>query len=155
MPMPMSHRSLFPVAVAALILGACAAAMPGYSPPPFKEKKTSKLPQSSGEMADGRYELSETEKQRDCKHIRGSIEIAIARLKDPAFRVEPSQLSSTLQSGSATLSGGSARGSDRQAEYARERARLDAYNRLLASKNCKTVDIEAELAKPPEPPKRY
>jgi len=150
----MSAHTLL-AAAAALCLGACAAAMPGYTPPPFKEKKT-QLPQSSGEMGtDGRYQLSDTEKQRDCKHILGSMQIAIARLKDPAFRVEPSLLSSTLQSGNATVMGGSGRGSDRQAEYDRERARLDAYNRLLASKNCKTVDIDAELAKPPEAPKRY
>src|SRR5215813_12057498 len=99
MPMPMSHGSLFPVAAAALILGACAAAMPGYSPPPFKEKKTSKLPQSSGEMADGRYELSETEKQRDCKHVRGSIEFAVAPITDPSFRLLRPQVSGAKQSG--------------------------------------------------------
>jgi hypothetical protein len=61
-----------------------------------------------------------------------------------------------MQTGSSAISGGSTRGADRQAEYARERARLEAYNRLLASKNCKTMDIDAELAKPPEPGgKRY
>jgi hypothetical protein len=52
--------------------------------------------------------------------------------------------------------GGSTAGADRQAVYARERAKLDAYNRELAAKGCKTVDIEAELAKPPETTgKRY
>jgi hypothetical protein len=61
-----------------------------------------------------------------------------------------------MQTGSTALYGGSARGADRQAEYARERARLEAYNRLLASKNCKTLDIDAELAKPADPGgKRY
>jgi len=135
----------------ALLVGACAAAVPGYSPPPFKEKKSSQLAGPSGEMgSDGKYALSESEKERDCKRTLGSLQISIARLKDPAFRVEPSGVASTLQTGSAALSGGSTRGSDRQAEYARERARLDAYNRLLASKNCKTLDIDAELAKPPE-----
>ncbi|MFZ0853381.1 MAG: hypothetical protein WAO08_29810 [Hyphomicrobiaceae bacterium] len=101
-------------------------------------------------MTNGSYELSQTEKERDCKRTLGSMQITIARLKDPGFRNEPSAVSSTIQSGSAALTGASGRGADRQAEYARERARLDAYNRLLASKNCKTVDIDAELAKPPE-----
>ena len=134
----------------ALLVGACAAALPGYSPPPFKEKKSTALG-PSGEMgSDGRYELSQSEKERDCKRTLGSMQISIARLKDPAFRVEPSTMSSALQSGGAAVTGGSARGADRQAEYERERARLDAYNRLLASKNCKTLDIDAELAKPPE-----
>jgi hypothetical protein len=136
----------------ALLFGACAAALPGYTPPPLKEKKTPKsLSQPSGEMTgEGTYELSEVDKARDCKRTLGSMQISIARLKDPAFRVEPSAVSSVLQSGSATLAGGSGRGADRQSEYARERARLEAYNRLLASKNCKTLDIDAELAKPPE-----
>jgi hypothetical protein len=145
----MAVRYFLPAA--AVLLGACAAALPGYSPPPLKESKTSKLiSQSSGEMTDGGYVLSQTEKERDCKRTLGSMQITIARLKDPGFRNEPSAVSSTIQSGSAALTGASGRGADRQAEYARERARLDAYNRLLASKNCKTVDIEAELAKPPE-----
>jgi len=137
---------------AALLLGACAAALPGYVPPPLKEKKSTKLigPASGDMTSEGTYELSELDKGRDCKRTLGSMQIIITRLKDPAFRVEPSVVSSTLQSGSAALSGGSTRGSDRQAEYARERARLEAYNRLLASKNCKTMDIDAELAKPPE-----
>jgi hypothetical protein len=84
------------------------------------------------------------------------MQLIITRLKDPVFRAEPSAVSSSLQTGSAAIGGGSARGADRQAEYARERARLEAYNRLLASKNCKTMDIDAELAKPPEQTgKRY
>jgi hypothetical protein len=143
---------------AALLLGACAAALPGYTPPPLKEKKTAKVVGlTSGEMTgEGTYELSELDKARDCKRTLGSMQLIITRLKDPVFRAEPSAVSSSLQTGSAAIAGGSARGADRQAEYARERARLEAYNRLLASKNCKTMDIDAELAKPPEQTgKRY
>jgi hypothetical protein len=52
--------------------------------------------------------------------------------------------------------GGSSAGADRDADYARERAKLEAYNRHLADKSCRTVDIEAELARPPETAgKRY
>ena len=146
--MPVRHT----LPAVALLFGACAAALPGYTPPPLKEKKTTKvIGHPSGEMTgEGNYELSELDKARDCKRTLGSMLITIARLKDPAFRVEPSAVSSTLQTTSTALAGGSARGADRQAEYARERARLEAYNRLLASKNCKTMDIDAELAKPPE-----
>jgi hypothetical protein len=153
---PMPVRYALPAA--ALLLGACAAALPGYTPPPLKEKKATKLVgPSSGEMTgEGTYELSELDKGRDCKRTLGSMQITIARLKDPGFRVEPSATASAMQTGSSAISGGSTRGADRQAEYARERARLEAYNRLLASKNCKTMDIDAELAKPPEPGgKRY
>jgi len=146
--MPVRHT----LPAVALLFGACAAALPGYTPPPLKEKKATKvIGHPSGEMTEeGSYELSDLDKARDCKRTLGSMQISIARLKDPAFRVEPSAVSSTIQSGSATVAGSAGRGSDRQSEYARERARLEAYNRLLASKNCKTLDIDAELAKPPE-----
>ncbi len=148
---PMHVRYLLPAV--ALLVGACAAALPGYVPPPLKEaKKANNLTtHGSGDLAaDGHYELSQADKERDCKRTLGSMQIIITRLKDPAFRNEPSLASSTIQSGSAAVIGGTARGSDRQAEYERERARLEAYNRLLATKNCKTVDIDAELAKPAE-----
>ncbi|HSR80112.1 MAG TPA: hypothetical protein VLL28_04970, partial [Hyphomicrobiaceae bacterium] len=56
---------------------------------------------------------------------------------------------------STPLYGGSNKGGDRQAIVARERAKLEAYNAELAAKGCKTVDIEAELSRPAEPPKKY
>ena len=59
------------------------------------------------------------------------------------------------QSTFAPLLGGANAGSDRQAVYARERAKLDAYNTELASRNCKTIDVDAEIARPAEPVKNY
>ena len=138
-----------------LLLGGCAAAMPGYSPPPFKEKNKLAQAQEGGTMREGRYEMSDTEKGLDCKRLTGSMQIAIARMKDGHGRDEPSATSSTIQSWLPSMFGGSAAGADRDADYARERAKLEAYNRHLASKYCRTVDIEAELARPPETPKRY
>ena len=65
-------------------------------------------------------------------------------------------MSSAAQKFSTPLyGGGSSKGGDRQAIFARERAKLEAYNAELAAKGCRTVDIEAELARPPEPPKKY
>jgi hypothetical protein len=143
------------LAAGAVLLTACAA-VPGYSPPSFKPKGKFATPAESGSVGgDGRYVMSEDERKIDCKHLTGSIQISIARLKDPYFRQEPSAVAGTAQKWVAPVFGGSTVGSDRQEEYARERAKLDAYNRHLASKGCKTVDIEAELAKPPEGPKRY
>ena len=150
----MPVRYLLPAVV--LLVGACAAALPGYSPPPFKEKKTAKLVGPSGEMSsDGSYQLSDNEKERDCKRTLGSMQITIARLKDPLVRQEPSAMSSAAQKLSPLYGGGSSKGGDRQAIYARERAKLEAYNAELAAKGCRTFDIEAELARPSEPPKKY
>jgi len=143
--------------LAAILLLAACAVVPGYSPPPFKPKSKAWTPAESGNVGgDGHYAMSEDEKKLDCKRLTGSIQISISRLKDPYFGQEASAAAGAAHKWVAPLFGGSSVGSDRQAEYARERAKLDAYNRQLAAKNCKTVDIDAELAKPPEPPsKKY
>ena len=138
---------------ALLLLAACAAAIPGYTPPPFKESKSAQ-PMKSGEMTpDGRYEMADEEKAMDCKRTAGSMSIVIERLKYRAAEVGTSQLAVSASKvnpyGKATQ-----KGLDRDAEYLRDRARLEAYNRHLASKGCPTVDIEAELARPPEPSAR-
>ncbi|MBO0740335.1 MAG: hypothetical protein J2P51_02770 [Hyphomicrobiaceae bacterium] len=145
--------------LAVLPLLASCAAVPGYTPPPFegsheKNKFTQAL--ESGDVGpEGRYEMSAAEKAMDCKRLTGSIEITISRLKDPLVRQQPSAVSSAAQSLSTPLYGGSNKGGDRQAIYARERAKVEAYNAELAARGCKTVDIEGELARPPEPPKKY
>ena len=143
------------LALVALLLTACAA-VPGYTPPPFKAKNKFGTPAHSGDVGeDGQYVMADDEKKVDCKHLTGSIHISISRLKDAYFKQEPSAVAGAAHKWVAPVFGGSTAGSDRHVEYTRERAKLDAYNRQLADKGCKTVDIEAELAKPPEAPKRY
>ena len=140
-----------------LVLTACAAAMPGYSPPPFKEKSKMATPLESGDVrSDGNYEMSASEKAMDCKRLTGSMQIVMARLRDPYVRMEPSAVASGAQKTVAPVYGGSALTADRQAVYARERAKLEAYNAELAAKGCATLDIDAELARAPDPPgKKY
>jgi hypothetical protein len=143
---------------ALLTLAACAAAVPGYTPPPLTEKKENKFikPLASGSVGpDGHYHMSDAETAMDCKRLTGSMQISISRLKDSYGRDEPSALSSMAQSTFAPVLGGANVGWDRQAVFARERAKLDAYNNELASRNCKTIDIDAELSRPAEPPKNY
>jgi len=143
---------------ALLTLAACAAAVPGYTPPPLTEKKENKFtkPLASGSVdQDGRYHMSDAETAMDCKRLTGSMQITISRLKDSYGREEPSAVSSMAQTTFAPVLGGGGVGSNRQAVYARERAKLDAYNDELASRNCKTLDIDAELTRPAEPVKNY
>ena len=140
-----------------LMLAACAAAIPGYSPPPLTEN-TNKFakPLESGEVgSDGRYHMSESEKAMDCKRLTGSMQITLARLKNTYGRQQPSALSSTVAQSIAPVFGGSSLGSDRDAVYARERSKLEAYNDELAARNCKTLDIEAELARPADSLTKY
>jgi hypothetical protein len=134
-----------------LLLAACAAAIPGYTPPPFKEKKHAQG-MKSGEMVDGRYEMADEEKQMDCKRTTGSMMITIERLRHRDTAPGTSEVAVAANRATAPYaSRGSTKGLDRDAVYARDRARLDAYNRHLAAKGCRTVDIEAELARPPAP----
>jgi hypothetical protein len=133
-----------------LLLAACAAAMPGYTPPPFKENKVFQ-PMKSGDMdTDGVYHMSGQEKGTDCKHLRGSMMVTIGRLKHRDSEAAPSALAASANKTVAPVLGRSSKGLDRDAEYARDRARLEAYNQQLAAKGCDTVDIEAELARPPD-----
>jgi hypothetical protein len=126
-----------------LVLTACAAAMPGYSPPPFKEKSKMATPlESGGVRPETDYEMSADEKAMDCKRLTGSMQIVMARLRDPYVRNEPSAAAAGAQKMVAPVYGGSALAADRQAVYARERAKLEAYN--------------AELARAPDAPgKKY
>ena len=136
--------------VVLLLLTACAAAMPGYTPPPFKEKSKTGKAMESGEIEGGQYVMADGEKAMDCKRTTGSMKIVIERLK---FRDQEPGTSGVAVAGSKVpaYARSSSKGLDRDAEYARDRARLEAYNRHLAAKGCRTLDIDAELARPPEP----
>jgi len=135
-----------------LLLAACAAAMPGYTPPPFKEESKLVKPMTSGDVSpDGVYHLSGHEKALDCRRLKGSMLVTISRLRHKSTEVGTSTIAKGTSNTVTSIFGGSAKGLDREAEYARDRARLEAYNRQLAAKSCATVDIEAELAAPPEP----
>ncbi len=145
---------LLPI-LAPLLLTACAAAAPGYVPPPLEGKKSSPLasalakPMVSGDVAgDGRYVPSEEEKKLDCRRLTGSMQVMVDRLRASGQRQEPSVAAKAMQSATAGLSKGSMAGNSIGGEITRERARLTAYNDLLAAKNCKTMNIDAELAKP-------
>jgi len=130
-----------------LMLAACAAAIPGYTPPPFKESKTV-APMKSGDMdGDGTYHMSSQETATDCKHLRGSILVTISRMKQREHEVATSPFAVGANDIKTSIFGGSSKGLDRDAEYRRDRARIEAYNGHLKSKNCPTVDIDAELAR--------
>jgi hypothetical protein len=136
-------------------LGACAAALPGHIPEGGRNKAMERVKAMDPGTVDpaGTYVPSSQERELDCKKLRGSMLVMIARIKDGGRTPEPSATSATAQSAIAALRGKAlmqdAAGIDR-----RERARLDAYNRLLAEKKCPTMDVAAELAVPaPAAPK--
>ena len=133
-----------------LLLAACAAAMPGYTPPPFKESSAMKAMKSGDVDSEGTYHMSSQEKSTNCKHLRGAMMVTIGRLRERAKEVGTSSLAIGANKLASPFFGGSGKGLNRDAEYERDRARLEAYNRHLADKGCQTVDIEAELKRPPD-----
>ncbi|MGE3064643.1 MAG: hypothetical protein AB7K67_03595 [Hyphomicrobiaceae bacterium] len=133
-----------------LALAACAAAMPGYAPPTANEKRAAQMKRvtatEGGTLTQtGTYQLSADEEKLDCKRLTGSMQIMLAHLKDARTRRSPSALSVGAQQTLAPVVGGSVKASDRDATLVRERARIEAYNRALAAKKCRTFDVEAEL----------
>lgn len=133
--------------VLAGLLSACAA--PGQPVMPQVEQRSGPMtivkPFESGNVADGTYRPSSAEKELDCRHLKGSMLIIIARLKDSANRPRASAPSAAIQSG-VTSAKGQPNAMDLDAELQRERARLTAYNGLLAEKKCATLDLAKELA---------
>ncbi len=110
---------------------------------------------SSGEVKDGRYEISQDELAMDCRRMTGSMQITINRLRDAASRKGGSGLAEAAHKTMPLITQGSTASADRQTTMSRERAKLDAYNRQLATRNCKTLDIDAELARANEPLQKY
>ena len=126
--------------------------MPGYTPPPFKEKKGKHAQaMQSGEMTDGQYEMAEQEKLMDCKRTTGSMMVTIERLKYRNNEVNTSDLAVTANKAPTPYTRHSAKGLDRDAEYPRDRARLEAYNGHLAAKGCRDGGYRGRTRAPTEP----
>jgi hypothetical protein len=134
------------VGLVAVLLSACAAAQPGFVPEGGRKSAFDRVkPFQSGEVApSGTYVPSEAERGLDCKRLRGSMIIIVAKLKDTGKGPAPSAASATAQSAIASVRG-KAIILEPTAEAKRERARLEAYNGLLAEKKCPVMDINAEL----------
>lgn len=136
-----------------LALSACAAATPGYEPPTKRNQhRLSAGPPTGGLQPDGTYALSDEELKFDCKRLTGAAQIKILQLRHHALRPAPSTASRWISATSETVD----RGVDKVLgktsgpsvtadDYALQRAHLEALNRALASRNCGTFDLAAEL----------
>lgn len=88
----------------------------------------------------GTYVVSSEERALTCSKLTGSMQVIMSRLHDSASRPRPGAATTTLQSMSKPLVGKGAN-LDVDDEIGQARARLKAYNELLAEKKCKTLDI--------------
>ncbi|WP_156827495.1 hypothetical protein [Hyphomicrobium zavarzinii] len=131
------------VALAALLLGACASQSESLAP-----TITSALP--SGETVSklpppGGYQLTDADLELDCRKLTGRMAVRIVQIRDFQTRRQTTALSRGIQSATTPVFGGTSVGADPDGRYARDRAQLEAYNKRLEEKKCPSFDLEAEL----------
>ena len=108
--------------------------------------------EATSSTATGGYTLSGEEKEYDCKRLTGKIQIRILELRTYASQRQATTLSRTLQAASTPVFGGASSGIDPKGEHARDLAQIDAYNRELAARDCRSFDLDAALASNDTPP---
>jgi hypothetical protein len=91
------------------------------------------------------YQLSEQERKYDCKKLTGAMQVRILQIRDYDQRNKPSLAARSVQGVTTPIWGGTKEGMDPDGQHRRDLAMLEAYNDLLAQKNCKTFDLAAEL----------
>jgi hypothetical protein len=91
------------------------------------------------------YQLSKEELALDCKRLTGRMQIRILQARDASVRGGGTMAARGLQSVTTPIFGGTLHGADPAADFARDRAMLEAMNKQLAAKNCATFDLDAEL----------
>ena len=92
------------------------------------------------------YQLTEDEQKYDCRKLTGLMQIRILQVRGYDSNKKTSIAARGMQALTTPIFGGTKEGVDPDAQYRRDVAMLEAYNRQLASKQCKTFDLAAELA---------
>lgn len=129
------------------VMVGCATATSAWSAEDFLKKVK---PSSVGSVDEkGVYQMSAEELGYDCKKLTGRMQVRILQIRDYAVRQKTSGLSRGLQSLSSQTFGGTTAGADPDGQYHKDLAALQAYNRRLAEKKCRTFDLEAELKPKP------
>jgi hypothetical protein len=134
--------------MAAMIASACAGTPVEHIPSLISETG------SSGGGKDT-YVLSPQELNYSCKQLTGTMQVRILQVRQYDARSNPSVAARGMQTVATPIFGGTTTGIDPQGQHRRDLAMLKAYNRQLATKKCKTFDLEAELKKtdPTETPR--
>ena len=138
------RAKIFAALASALVCG-CASA-----PADIKPNLVSDTPASSGGLVTGAlpsggYQLSQEELTFDCKKLTGTMQIRILQIRGYDSNKKASAAARGIQTWATPIWGGTKEGVDPDAQYRRDVAMLEAYNRQLAAKKCKTFDLNAEL----------
>jgi hypothetical protein len=128
--------------LAASMLACACASTQGDAPPSLISE-----PSPGGEEGAGAYQLSEKERKYDCKKLTGAMQVRILQIRDYDQRNRPTLAARGVQTVTTPIWGGTKEGMDPDGQHRRDLAMLEAYNGLLAQKNCRTFDLAAELKK--------
>jgi hypothetical protein len=128
---------------------ACGCAGAPTDPPPalVADAPIEKPPLANDAATFSAYQLSDEEKKYDCKRLTGKMQVRILQMRGYDTRAKASTMARTTQAVATPIFGGTKEGLDRDGQYRKDRAMLEAYNQQLADKKCKTFNIEAELGK--------
>jgi hypothetical protein len=121
---------------AELVLAGCASG-PSEEPPSL----VSDMPASDPSV----YQLSEQELKYDCKKLTGAMQVRILQIRDYDSSKRATMAARGVQSVATPIFGGTTEGLNPEGQHRRDIAMLEAYNRRLAEKNCRTYDLDAEL----------
>lgn len=92
------------------------------------------------------YVLSEDEKEFDCKQLTGRMQIRILEVRSSNPALASSGLSRAFQGASTAVFGGTKAALDPTGEHARDLAMIEAYNRELVAKDCRSYDLDLALS---------
>ncbi len=137
-------------ACAGVDTGVLSPAAPALAAEPVAVKPASSSAAAApGLQPDGTYVLSPSELALSCKKLTGRTVVRILQIRDYDLARKTSFASRQLQKVATPVLGGSGYGADPDADYRRDRAMIEAYNRRLAEKRCKTFDLVKELQPKP------
>ncbi|MFA5900567.1 MAG: hypothetical protein WC829_15815 [Hyphomicrobium sp.] len=134
------------IMLACALLGGCASSSTDIKPNLVSDAPTPSEGLVTGALPSSGYQLSEEELKYDCRKLTGMMQIRILQIRGYDANKQASLAARNMQSIATPIWGGTKEGVDPEGQYQRDRAMLEAYNQRLATKQCKTFDIAAELA---------
>lgn len=138
-------RAMMVAALASALVCGCASAPADIKPNLVADTPASSDGVVTGALPAGGYQLSEEELKYDCKKLTGTMQIRILQIRGYDSNKKASAAARGLQTWATPIWGGTKEGVDPDGQYRKDLAMLEAYNRQLAAKKCKTFDLAAEL----------
>jgi hypothetical protein len=138
-------RARMVAALASALVCGCASTPADVKPNLVSDAPTPSAGMVTGTLPEGAYQLSAEELNYDCKRLTGTMQIRILQVRGYDSNKKASLAARGMQSLATPIWGGTKEGVDPDAQYRRDLAMLEAYNRQLANKKCRTFDLAAEL----------